>query len=174
MNSKISTIMMVASGVGQLGSMVVAGMYLQAVKREHEDEFQEERDEDRDVLEAVQEEERDSQVYLQKTAWGLMPCWLKSLLFIGSWAICAMMHIVLAYVTTPFRDFQLTDSICDPEGLRCNPLNIVLFAGWIGIILLGFASLCQAACSIWCRCAAKRELSDSPDSEELLSESDTE
>merc|ERR1719410_1442155 len=141
------------SAAGQMGSMVVAGLYIQATKKTHADYINEERPEDYDVLDAVKSEERTNCAYLRKTAWSLMPCWLKFLLFLGSFASCAMMHIVLSYIVVPFRSFALTDSICDPTGLDCNPLNVVLHPGWLSIMLLGFASFCQAVCSIWCKCA---------------------
>jgi len=168
--SRVSTIMMAASAVGQLGSMVVAGMYLQATKKEHEEAFNDEREEDRDVLDAVRLEEDIAEKYLQQTAWDLMPCWLKFLLFMGSFAVCGMMHIVMAYFTTPFHKFSLTDSVCDPKGLRCNPLNVVLPPGWGALGLLAFASLCQASCSIWCKSTAAKSDSDSDSESESESE----
>jgi len=170
LNDKISTIMMAASAAGQLGSMLVAGMYVQATKKDYEDEINEETEEHMDVLEAVKSEANKSKKYLRQTAWSMMPCWLKFLLFMGSFATCAMMHIVMAFLTTPFQNFTLTDSIC--EKLRCNPFNVILDPGWISIILLGFASFCQALCSIWCRCVANNSQVDSE--EETVSLRDTE
>jgi len=169
LNTQISTIMMAVSAVGQLGSMIVAGMYLQATKKEHEAELSSEREEDRDVLDAVRSEERKNQKYLKQTAWDLMPCWLKFLLFMGSFAICGMMHIVMAYFTAPFRSFSLTDSVCDPKGLKCNPLNVVLPSGWVGTGLLGFAIFCQAMCSLWCKCTTTGS-ADTIETESLTTE----
>jgi hypothetical protein len=152
--ANISTYMMMVSAVVQMGSMVVAGMYLQAVKTVHKEELDEAREEDKPILEAVAKAEKEAKVFKAKTAWNLMPCPLKGVLFVGSVSVCAMMHICLEYFCSAFKAFALTDTIGGTLG--GNPLNVIKQWGWASIAALGLGVLCLQVCKAWCKVAAAR------------------
>jgi len=163
--SFLSTILVVCSGVTQMGAMVIAGIYLQAVKSEHQEEFETVLEGDRPVVEAVEAADREREAFRLKTSWRFVPCVLRLILFIGSFSAFFMMHIVMEYAAPAFRDFTLTDKIwCHPKDTECqcdlpgcSPFNVFVDRGWAALAFLCTAIVCKTFFDIWCSCAAKKE-----------------
>jgi hypothetical protein len=143
----LSSVMITLSAVVQMGSMVLAGVYIQAVKEKYKAEFAETRQEDREIIEAIEQDEQDSKAYQEATAWELVPTWLACVLFAGSFLANGMMMIVMFVVA--FRDFSITDSIKDPP-LNGHPLDIILAPGWLAIAALAASCVCLTVHSAWC------------------------
>merc|ERR1719413_82849 len=99
---------MLLSGLVQMGSMVVASVYLHAVKTEYKKELEQPRKEDEDVLEAVKKAEKDEEEFRERTSWDQVPCPIAMLLSMGCVFSWAMMQIVLFLPQEAFRDFTLT------------------------------------------------------------------
>lgn len=154
--SNISNYMMMVSAVVQMGSMVVAGMYLQMIKTNHKEELDEVREEDKPVLEAVKRAEDDQRMFEAKTGWDKMPIWLDIVLFVGSFSVCAMMHIASEYFCSSFEGFELTDKISDKDGLDGNPINVIKTWGWISIACLSVGIFCLVVRNIWCKVKASK------------------
>lgn len=143
----LSSVMITLSAVVQMGSMVLAGVYIQAVKEKYKAEFAETRQEDQEIIEAIEQDEQDSNAYQEATAWELVPTWLACVLFLGSFLANGMMMIVMFVVA--FRDFRITDSINGPP-LNGHPLDIVLAPGWFAIAALAASCSCLFVHSVWC------------------------
>mmetsp|Transcript_6601 Transcript_6601/g.17662 ORF Transcript_6601/g.17662 Transcript_6601/m.17662 type:complete len:816 (-) Transcript_6601:94-2541(-) len=150
----LSSVMITLSAVVQMGSMVLAGIYIQAVKEQYKAEFAETRQEDREIIEAIEQDEQDSKAYQEATAWELVPTWLACVLFLGSFLANGMMTIVMFVVA--FRDFSITDSIKDPP-LNGHSLNIILAPGWLAIAALSASGICLAVYSAWCTVQVRRQ-----------------
>mmetsp|Transcript_32085 Transcript_32085/g.88437 ORF Transcript_32085/g.88437 Transcript_32085/m.88437 type:complete len:824 (-) Transcript_32085:93-2564(-) len=145
----IANVMMMLAAVVQGGAMVVAGMYLQQVKDQYRVEFDTVREEDVAVIQAVEAEQEQFQVLVQKTGWHVTPTWLRTVLFLGSWDMCFMMHIVMEPFIDPppFRKFRLNDHISDLPGGQ--PLGVINLMGWVSIGALLFGCACLAMYRLW-------------------------
>jgi len=145
----VANVMMMLAAIVQCGAMVVAGMYLQQVKDEYRAEFENVREEDVDVIEAIEREEKLDKVMQERTGWHVMPNWLRSVLLLGSWDMCFMMHVVMEPFVDPppFRKFRLSDHLSDLPG--GNPLGVINPMGWVSIIALGAGCLCLIIHSAW-------------------------
>merc|ERR1719468_215214 len=101
------------SAVVQMGSMVVAGIYLHAVKVDHQAELEMPRPQDQAVFDAVDQAANDAKKFEEKTRWEVTPYILRVILILGSWSICGMMYIILFFSQQAFRPFSLTNKVCD-------------------------------------------------------------
>jgi len=162
----MSTVLLMVGGVVQMGSLVVAGWFLEAVMHEHKDELEEVREKDKPVIEAVAKAEMEMKRYKEQTAWEVTPLRHRLNLFLGSLSACAMLHIFMEYFCEPFRKFSLIDKIwCNPrDGSAChcdlpdcNPLKIINMPGWIALFFLCFSILCQWSYKSWCRQAVAQD-----------------
>lgn len=153
--SSLATNFMMLSAVVQMGSMIVAGIFLHTVKVEHAAAFGTERPEDKPVIEAIAQAEVEAKEFKKKTAWELMPHILRAVLVLGSWSIVGMMYIVLLMSADAFHEFSLTNKVCDLKD--CNPIFILKPLGFLSVGFLGLAIVCQMCFHGWCRWVMKKE-----------------
>merc|ERR1711957_81324 len=89
----LSTNLTLVSILGQMGSMVVSGMYLYAIKQEFANEFKKARPEDKDIFEALEKSAHEEKIFHEKSRWEVVPWGLKGLLVTGSWLSLGIMYI---------------------------------------------------------------------------------
>jgi len=145
----LSTNLTLVSILGQMGSMVVSGMYLYAIKQEFANEFKKARPEDKDIFEALEKSAHEEKIFHEKSRWEVVPWGLKGLLVTGSWLSLGIMYITNVFSDKAFMSFELTDKLDKfPDG---NPI-------WVfkplGFLCLGFVVVCIIILNIhkcWCR-----------------------
>merc|ERR1719189_2124331 len=104
-----------------MGSMVIAGIYLRAVKVSRAEEFEKIREEDREVIEAEAQEAKLMEQFKLDTRWELMPCIVKVALVTGSWCVFGMLFIYNFFSAEALEPFELTDSLSKIDN---NPILV--------------------------------------------------
>lgn len=152
--TSLSTNFIMLSAVVQMGSMVVAGIFLNAVKVSHEEELEREKESDKPVYEAVRLAEAEAMKLKRKTAWELMPCIVKIALVLGSWSTVGMMYIVLLFSDKALHSFSLTNKVCDLKD--CNPIYVFKPLGFVSVGFLGISVVCKMIYRCWWRWKVSR------------------
>jgi len=145
----LSTNLTLLSILGQMGSMVISGMYLYAIKLERADEFKKRRPQDNDIFEALAKSDKEEKEFHEKCRWEVVPWSLKALLVLGSWLSLGIMYITNVFSEQAFRAFELTDKMDKfPDS---NPIWVFKK---LGFVCLGFVFVCIIILNIhkcWCR-----------------------
>lgn len=132
----------------QMGSMIIAGYYIQDVSTRYKEELSKERPEDAAVIAAVAKDEKDARDRLERTGWSKQPLWLHGVLVLGSILFSLMMDLLILPGFHPFMDFTITQRISELPG--GNPLSIIRASGWICIGLMITGCGCIVLHEIWC------------------------
>lgn len=155
---------LIVATLGQSSAMLIAAYYMGEVSTAKEDELSKPRPEHAAVQELTRNEAKFYQCYAIVTRWKDMPAFPKTVLSTSTMSMLLAGFILVMADSACFRPFSLTSKISAPTeegGLDGEPLNIILFGGWVAIFLFLLGCVLLKVFLRWAKQETERRLKSS-------------
>jgi len=148
----LSVVMLGISTLTQMGSMLVALMYIERTIDKHEKEI-EAMPNDQEVMAIENEAKAKQKAYQRALDWhqrynNRFPLSMKIVLCIGALNMSACCYLTTFLGSSCFESFEVSDSIS--EKLDDNVLNLIIYPlGYLVVLTLGVSVLCLIIFNMW-------------------------
>jgi len=139
----------------QTSALILAMYYIEQVSDQHREELLEHCN-DKEVAALEERDKIRQKIYREVTDWSVTPRWIKAVIFFGAVFLASSAWIIQMNGSSCFEPYEITDTIEDK--LDNNPLNLVLFLGWVSMGLMTAGLVCLWIFRSWAKSRMKAGL----------------